>query len=1076
LKVPTQLQRSSILAAGLVLLAGASGLFGQTVQNPDFSVPTTGLFFAHQAGVQTAPRPQSIRIYSGPASVNYTAFVTYPQGEVTGWLFLTCGTCGGATNVATLNGNTGSDGENITISVSPMLAARGTPYTGVVTLISGNRVYPINVTYNVLSTAQLTVTPGSIPLLTVERVAAGTPTLIENITVGSTGTQQFFNTSIENLTPNTGWLVVNPASGITGVSPVQISVDTSKVPAGIDRVVAAVRVFIPGSTAFVTVPVTVKLIPASALQVAPTSARFLYQPGPAGTTQSPAPKQITVTSSTGSAVTYSVAIGGASPYFKLSTTGSANPALALTNLTTPNGFYIVPDVTAIGTPPVGTVLEAPVVITPANGTASQTVTARLEITNQNLLVSDRDVINFNYTLGGADFAGQSMLVSSTGASQPFTTGAIFDVANPVQFFRVDALGTTTPAGVNVVPAMEIIRTLTVGTYNGTIRLTPSLAADKYQDISVRLTISRSGQLSVDTYAPPAFEGALGAQLLPQRLVVTASDPAAPQTFTATCDYGSGTPVTCGTGSGAWLLVDRQTGNTAIPESSTLIISVAPGAITAAGTYTASLVLTPINVTNPVPVRVRVQYKVNAVQSVTADPARLDIVQVANNVPPAQTIQIRTSSIAALSFIPTVVTPTADPAFVVVPLNSISVPGPLQVTFNSASLTPRTEPYRNDIVLNSLSGLAPVTIQVFLRVTTPSSLAAAPASLSFAFTTGTANPPSQTINLTATGAAIPFSAAAISQLGSWLSVTPASGSTNAAGGAATPLTVSVNPTGLTAGTYNGNISVTPTTPGTNPVVVNVTLTVTTPNPPNGLQVSNNASGLSRGISPGLFITIKGRNMAPATGVVFSTVPAPTTLGEVRVLFDNVPAPLIYVGPAGDRNGDQINAVVPYGIGGRASTNLVVEYKGIASQSIPLTIRETDPGLYTANQSGSGAASLLNQDNSANAQNNPAVAGSIIQIYGTGEGGFSPNPGDGRAVPTTQPFPTLLSGPVQVRINGRVAQVLYAGPSPGLLAGVFQVNAAVPADLGVTTATTATLEVQIGNTTSQNGVTFWVRGPQ
>ena len=41
-------------------------------------------------------------------------------------------------------------------------------------------------------------------------------------------------------------------------------------------------------------------------------------------------------------------------------------------------------------------------------------------------------------------------------------------------------------------------------------------------------------------------------------------------------------------------------------------------------------------------------------------------------------------------------------------------------------------------------------------------------------------------------------------------------------------------------------------------------------------------------------------------------------RARILFDDVPAALIYI------SGAQSSAIVPYGVAGRASTRVVVEY--------------------------------------------------------------------------------------------------------------------------------------------------------
>ena len=50
--------------------------------------------------------------------------------------------------------------------------------------------------------------------------------------------------------------------------------------------------------------------------------------------------------------------------------------------------------------------------------------------------------------------------------------------------------------------------------------------------------------------------------------------------------------------------------------------------------------------------------------------------------------------------------------------------------------------------------------------------------------------------------------------------------------------------------------------------------------------------------------------------------------------------------------QINAVVPYELAGRVETSVWVSYRGQTSNSVPLPVVTTAPGIYTLNQSGSG----------------------------------------------------------------------------------------------------------------------------
>ena len=71
---------------------------------------------------------------------------------------------------------------------------------------------------------------------------------------------------------------------------------------------------------------------------------------------------------------------------------------------------------------------------------------------------------------------------------------------------------------------------------------------------------------------------------------------------------------------------------------------------------------------------------------------------------------------------------------------------------------------------------------------------------------------------------------------------------------------------------------------------------------------------------------------------------TSAGSTRVLFDGVPAPVVYA------SATQTNVMVPYEVAGRPTTSVVVEYQGV--QSAPLIYNVTPPrrGSYTQNYSG------------------------------------------------------------------------------------------------------------------------------
>ena len=162
----------------------------------------------------------------------------------------------------------------------------------------------------------------------------------------------------------------------------------------------------------------------------------------------------------------------------------------------------------------------------------------------------------------------------------------------------------------------------------------------------------------------------------------------------------------------------------------------------------------------------------------------------------------------------------------------------------------------------------------------------------------------------------------------------------------------------------------------------------------------------------------------------------------MFFDGVAAPMIYSSAL------QVSCVAPFGLAGKTSTQIQVEYNGVRSNIVAVPVQAASPGIFTLDASGRGQGAILNQDNSVNSASNPATGGSIIVIYATGAGQTNPDSVDGRITGAQLPLPRL---PVTVSIGGVDAQVLYAGAAPGLVSGVLQVNARIPAGLAATSAT-------------------------
>jgi uncharacterized protein (TIGR03437 family) len=237
---------------------------------------------------------------------------------------------------------------------------------------------------------------------------------------------------------------------------------------------------------------------------------------------------------------------------------------------------------------------------------------------------------------------------------------------------------------------------------------------------------------------------------------------------------------------------------------------------------------------------------------------------------------------------------------------------------------------------------------------------------------------------------------------WLVFDPPSGTNEAT------VKVTANTKTLTAGISLATVIVNAGAAGSNSIFV--ILTVTAPDPPPPVtpsivvsQVLNAATLKVAPLVPGSLTTLMGSHLS---GKI------------VAVTFDGIPATLIYMSDT------QINLQVPFALGSRDSTSLVVTVDGVSStpQTIPLAVAW--PAVFPHG--------VLNQDNGENTPSAAAKPGDILQIFATG-------------------IPKLAT--VSVQIGDRKDLVpLYAGEAP-TCPGVQQVNVAVPADV------TGSLAVQV-----------------
>jgi uncharacterized protein (TIGR03437 family) len=206
------------------------------------------------------------------------------------------------------------------------------------------------------------------------------------------------------------------------------------------------------------------------------------------------------------------------------------------------------------------------------------------------------------------------------------------------------------------------------------------------------------------------------------------------------------------------------------------------------------------------------------------------------------------------------------------------------------------------------------------------------------------------------------------------------------------------------------------------------------------MANAASFLPGSITAGEIVSIFGSGLGPATPAIWaldSNGRIASALAGVNVTFDGTPAPLLYV------QDGQINAIAPWELTGKATTQMCVVYNGNQACVTPSVVAAA-PGLFVTGQDDAVA---VNQDGTLNSSANPAPVGSIVSLYATGLGAVSPTPADGALVQL--PLPALVI-PVQVNFapadpqntNSIPADVLYAGPAPFQVAGLYQMNVRIP----------------------------------
>ncbi|MGH9559302.1 MAG: hypothetical protein ACRD30_08675 [Bryobacteraceae bacterium] len=213
---------------------------------------------------------------------------------------------------------------------------------------------------------------------------------------------------------------------------------------------------------------------------------------------------------------------------------------------------------------------------------------------------------------------------------------------------------------------------------------------------------------------------------------------------------------------------------------------------------------------------------------------------------------------------------------------------------------------------------------------------------------------------------------------------------------------------------------------------------------------NAATNQGGIAPGSYAAIYGLNLVDpqnlinpngdGVSVLTSTGELPLQIDTVSVSFDvpsagvSLPAHMLFVGP------HQVNVQVPWELQGQSSVQMKVTVdEGIFSNVVTVPLSQYTPAFYGTT---SQVAALDEAFRTISAAN-PVQRGHIAQLFCSGLGAVTNQPGSGLPAPAAPGLATTMVQPT-VTIGGENAPVQFSGLAPGF-PGLYQVNVEVPGDL-------------------------------
>jgi uncharacterized protein (TIGR03437 family) len=883
----------------------------------------------------------------------------------------------------------------------------------------------VTVNVNVTNTSQLSATPTAITFTAQLGANFGIPQSgtcpVQNSAASCQITVQTTSATAigYNITPSTQdgaqWLQPDARSGRTDGAPFNVAVapqvlSTPNTYHG-TILIQSTDPNHPNDTVSISITLIVTATPT--LTVSPTTMSFFYTVG--GTV--PPPQTATISASSGT-VPFTISQSPGTTWLGL----SAIQGVASPNSSVPINVSVSPTTpTQLG---VGA-HTATLTISPSNGGAAQTITVTLYVSvNPFLTVPPSQLqLSFNAPFGGAAPAPQNVTIGSTGGALSFTASASSDQNWLTLSINGGTTGTATgtiAVGVN----QGVLSTLAVGTYNGTIVITPT-NGDQYNiQITATLTVGATSQISA---APQAlfFSFQIG-QAVPaaQTLALMASGP--PVSFATAVALSGANPSSCGTA--AWLSATAQ--NNPLTTPNALTVAVNPTGMTAgicAGTVKITYAgQSGANTELDVPVTLFVSTSplLNislpqgfGIESTTLSGAnitrQISMTSTDGTTPINYTVNFNVGAPCQWLF--------------VAPLSG-TTPTPLQVSIQPGCIQ-SIGSYPGSITITSSNLPQPVTLAISLNVSSNVQVAVTPQALNFAQSLNGPLPPAQKLSFTVSGGNAPFVATASTTLGNWLKVDPQSGSTSLG---SINVSILANSLPSSATPYTGQITISFQNASTPMAVIPVKYMV---NPAQTLAVSPTGPlTFTYQLGSQAQIAAQQLNISSTGGAVSFSVAPSSTGGWLKV--------------------DTATGTTPAN-GNPQTVNVTIDPTQIpsgtqAGAALQGTITISAPGVLTTpllvNVTLNVTAAAVPQPtlvlNSASISGAPVAPGELIAIKGTNLGPASPANGTVFAVKADGTVSSTLAG-VQVTFNGISGIPTFVSAA--------QINVIVPWELGAFSGT-------------------------